>query len=149
MNPEARADILLVEDSHNDIQLLLGALKGNEATQRMAVVRDGEEALDYYFRRGQYSDAVKPRVVLLDLKLPKLGGLQVLEEIKNSDDRASPIVIFTSSAEASDLEEAYRLGANSYVVKPIDFAELTRLARDVCEYWLNRNRIPPFEGPHE
>jgi two-component system response regulator len=138
-------EILLVEDNDNDVELTLRAFKRYNLSNRIHVARDGAEALEFLFRDGQrVRDANEgPRVILLDLKLPKVSGLEVLREIKGHERlRAIPIVVLTSSAEEPDIEECYRLGANSYIVKPVDFDSFTEAVRDLGLYWLLLNRPP-------
>ena len=142
-------EILLVEDSADDIELTLRAFRRREAQQSVAVVKDGEEALEYLFREGRYEDRdvnSSPRLVLLDLNLPKLGGVQVLQRLR-SDDRTKllPVVVLTTSAEPRDLEECYGYGANSYVRKPVDFRDFESVVDQLHNYWLSLN-LPPRKG---
>jgi two-component system response regulator len=137
--------ILLVEDNPDDVALTLRALKSNNITNDVIVAQDGVQALDYLFGSGDKpASEVLPAVVLLDLKLPKVSGLEVLERIRN-DDRTHllPVVILTSSDEEQDLVRGYKLGANSYVRKPVDFVEFTQAAKQLGLYWLLMNRAPP------
>ena len=139
-------EILLVEDNPDDARLTLRAFKKNKLTNQLLVVHDGEEALDFIFARGKFSmRAIDdfPRVILLDLKLPKVNGLEVLKEIKK-DDRTKfiPVVVLTSSKEESDIHKAYNLGVNSYIVKPVDFENFAITIREIGLYWLMIN-IPP------
>jgi two-component system response regulator len=138
--------ILLVEDNPDDVELLLRALKKNNIANNIAITRDGAEALDYVFGTGKYpgrdiNDV--PRIVLLDLKLPKLNGLQVLERIR-ADERTAliPVIILTSSKEEQDLINGYKSGANSYVRKPVDFNEFVDAVRQIGLYWLLINEPP-------
>jgi two-component system response regulator len=137
--------ILLVEDNPDDVALTLRALKSNNITNDVIVAQDGVAALDYLFGSGG-KPALEdlPAVVLLDLKLPKVSGLEVLERIRG-DDRTHllPVVILTSSDEEHDLIRGYSLGANSYVRKPVDFVEFTQAAKQLGLYWLLMNRAPP------
>ncbi|HXN65522.1 MAG TPA: response regulator [Candidatus Acidoferrales bacterium] len=142
--------ILLVEDNADDEDLTLRALKKNNITNEVVVVRDGAEALDYLFGTGAYTGrdtAVLPQVVLLDLKLPKVDGLEVLNRLRN-DKRTKllPVVILTSSVEEQDLLRGYDLGANSYVRKPVDFGQFTEAVRNLGLYWLLLNERPPALG---
>jgi two-component system, response regulator len=139
--------ILLVEDNADDEALTLRALKKNNITNEVVVARDGAEALDYLFGTGAYKrrdTRTLPQVVLLDLKLPKIDGLEVLERIR-ADKRTKllPIVILTSSNEEQDLLRGYDLGANSYVRKPVDFAQFIEAIRHLGLYWLLLNERPP------
>ena len=139
-------EILLVEDNPNDVELTLHALKKNNIVNRVEIVRDGAEALDYLFATGMYSERDinrHPRVILLDLKLPKIDGLEVLSRIK-ADPRTQPIpvVVLTSSREESDLVESYHLGVNSYIRKPVDFEQFTEAVRTIGMYWLLLNEPP-------
>lgn len=136
--------IVLVEDSQDDAELTMRSLKKNNVVNDIVWLKDGEEALDYFFSRGQYSDNgefKRPRLVLLDLKLPKVDGIDVLKELKaDAKLKTIPVVVMTSSRENTDLEKCYDLGANSYVVKPIDFSKFMDLAKDVSMYWVMINK---------
>lgn len=139
-------DILLVEDNPNDAELALYALRKYNISRRVDVVRDGAEALEYVFATGLYASRKiddTPRVIFLDLKLPKVNGLEVLHRIK-SDPRTQtvPVVILTSSHEESDILRSYQLGVNSYIVKPIDFEQFTEALRQLGIYWLFHNQLP-------
>ena len=145
-----RADkaILLVEDNPDDEALTLRALRRNDIRNEVVIARDGVEALDYLFGTGAHAGRdtrVQPQVVLLDLKLPRLGGLEVLERLRG-DARTSllPVVILTTSNEASDVLSGYRLGANSYIRKPVDYKQFTDTVRQLGLYWLMLN-LPPSE----
>lgn len=138
--------ILLVEDNPKDIELTLAALADNRLANEVIVVRDGEEALDYLFRRGIFKlrAAGNPAVVLLDLKLPKVDGLEVLEQIKTDAMlRTVPVVMLTSSREEPDLSRSYKLGVNAYVVKPVEFTEFTQAIREIGLFWAVINQPPP------
>jgi len=144
--------ILLVEDNRDDEVLTLRALRKNRITNEVVVVRDGAEALEYLFGTGRYQGrdtTVMPDLVLLDLKLPKIDGLEVLRRLRASEGtRALPVVILTSSAEEQDVLKSYGLGANSYIRKPVDFDEFTEAARQLGVYWLVLNQGPPKQrGP--
>ena len=140
-------EILLVEDNEKDIELALHALRREKLANRVEVVRDGEEALDFLFRRGAYAsrDANRqPRVVLLDLKLPKIDGLEVLRQVKQSPETQSiPVVVLTASREETDMVSGYRLGANSYIQKPVDFTQFSQTVREIGMFWLVVNEPPP------
>ena len=141
--------ILIVEDNPDDEALTIRALKKNNIGNRLVVVRDGVEALDFLFCTGVYSNRDpndSPQTILLDLKLPKVDGLEVLKRIR-ADERTSllPVVILTSSSEERDLLQSYRNGANSYVRKPVDFNEFLDAARQLGLYWLVLNEVPPRE----
>jgi two-component system response regulator len=141
--------ILLVEDNPDDELLTLRALKTNNITNRVVVARDGVEALDYLFGTGAYAGRdgrESPAVVLLDLKLPKLDGLEVLQRIR-ADERTKllPVVILTSSKEEQDVINGYRFGCNSYVLKPVDFDEFIQASRQLGLYWLLVNQQPPVK----
>ncbi len=144
--------ILLVEDNRDDEVLTLRALRKNRITNEVVVVRDGAEALEYLFGTGRYQGrdtTVMPDLVLLDLKLPKIDGLEVLRRLRASEGtRALPVVILTSSAEEQDVLKSYGLGANSYIRKPVDFDEFMEAARQLGVYWLLLNQGPPKQrGP--
>lgn len=137
-------EILLVEDNPHDLELTLRVLKKNNLANHVSAVRDGAEALDFIFGRGAYSERDinrMPRVVFLDLKLPKVDGIEVLRQLK-SDPRTKniPVVMITSSAEERDRVESYKLGVNSYVVKPIEFDSFVKTIADLGFYWLAVNR---------
>jgi two-component system, response regulator len=140
-------DILLVEDNADDIELTLHALKRNNLANAVHIVRDGEEALDFIFCRGRYAERLlndAPKVVLLDLKLPKVDGLEVLRAMKNDKrTKAVPVVVMTSSKEQRDMVEGYHLGVNSYIQKPVDFDEFRNLIKQLGFYWLVVNQAPP------
>jgi two-component system, response regulator len=140
--------ILLVEDNDDDVELTLRALRRNRVANRVDVVRDGAEALEYLFATGSYAgrdvrDA--PNLVLLDLKLPKVGGLEVLERLRADPlTRRLPVVILTSSNVESDLARSYDLGANSYIRKPVDFTQFMEAVNQLGLYWLVLNEAPPY-----
>lgn len=138
--------ILLVEDNPNDLELTLIALAKSQLANEVVVVRDGAEALDYLHRRGEFrSRAVgNPAVILLDLKLPKVDGLEVLKEIRETETLKSiPVVMLTSSKEEQDVIRSYELGVNAYVVKPVDFTEFVRAIADLGIFWAVLNEPPP------
>ncbi len=142
--------ILLVEDNPDDEALTLRALKQNKILNEVVVARDGAQALEYLFGASTHAgrDANNlPQLVLLDLKLPKVSGLEVLKRLRSDErTRLTPVVILTSSKEDRDLAEAYGLGANSYVVKPVDFSQFLEAARQLGLYWLVLNQSPPLGG---
>ena len=139
-------EVLLVEDSDEDAELTLRALKKRRLANLVHRVSDGEEALEFLFGSGRYADrgTSPPRVVLLDLKLPKVGGLEVLKAIR-SDERTAmtPVVVLTSSAEDRDLNDCYRLGVNSYIVKPVEFDAFFQAVEQLGLYWAVLNRTVP------
>jgi CheY-like chemotaxis protein len=139
-------EILLVEDNPNDVELTLMALKENNLANHVQVVRDGEEALEFIFSTGRYSGlgmSFIPKVILLDLKLPKVDGIEVLRKIR-SDERTKiiPVVVLTSSREERDIVETYKLGVNSYIVKPVQFENFVKTVKDLGMYWLVVNQPP-------
>jgi CheY-like chemotaxis protein len=139
--------ILLVEDNPDDVALALRAFKKNNIVNEMKVIASGEEALDFLFARGIYAERVSeplPEVVLLDLKLPKVDGLEVLRQIRaSSRTRLLPVVILTSSREERDVVAGYSLGCNSYIQKPVDFSQFAEAVRQLGMYWLVLNEAPP------
>ena len=143
----AELDILLVEDNQDDMDLALHALKREKLANRIVVARDGEEALDFLFCRGAFarrSFEHPPKLVLLDLKLPKVDGMEVLKQVKSDPrTRTIPIVIMTSSKEERDLVAGYDLGANSYIQKPVDFDQFRETVKSIGLYWLVINQPVP------
>jgi len=139
--------ILLVEDNADDEELAIRALKKNNVTNNLVVARDGVEALDYLFGTGAYAGrdtATVPGLVLLDLKLPKMDGLEVLRRIRSNErTKRMPVTVLTSSKEEQDLIKSYYLGANSYIRKPVDFNQFTDAVRQLGLYWLMLNEVPP------
>jgi two-component system, response regulator len=139
-------EILLVEDNPNDVELALHALKKNNIANSNQVVRDGAEALDFLFGTGANAgNAInyRPKVILLDLKLPKVDGMEVLKRIKSDErTRMIPVVVLTSSREERDIVESYKLGVNSYITKPVDFEQFTEAVRQLGLYWLLLNQPP-------
>ena len=137
--------ILLVEDSPNDVELTLAAFEENRIANEVIVARDGEEALDYLYRRGIYRLRAEgnPAVVLLDMKLPIVDGLEVLAQLKaDAELRTVPVVVLTSSAEESDVVKSHELGANSYLVKPVEFGAFMDVVAQTGLYWAVLNRLP-------
>ncbi|MBI4523296.1 MAG: response regulator [Deltaproteobacteria bacterium] len=138
--------ILLAEDSDKDVELTLASLAEKNLANEVDVVHDGEEALDYLYRRGKYQNRPEcnPAVVLLDIKMPKVDGLEVLRQIKaDSQLKTVPVVILTSSREERDLIESYRLGVNAYVIKPVDFHQFVDAVKELGVFWAIINRPPP------
>ncbi len=143
--------ILLVEDNPNDVELTLAALAENRLANEVVVARDGEEALDYLHQRGIFKmrTAGHPAVVLLDIKLPKIDGLEVLERLKADPDlKMIPVVMLTSSREDQDLLRSYNLGVNAYVVKPVDFSEFVNAIKELGLFWAVINQPPPGAVPY-
>ena len=142
--------ILLVEDNPKDEELTIRALKKSNILNPLVVARDGVEALDYLFARGSHVNrdaAAMPQVILLDLKLPKIDGLEVLKALRaNEFTKLLPVVILTSSVEEQDLIRSYSLGANSYIRKPVDFAQFLEAVRQLGLYWLVMNETAPLQG---
>jgi len=150
MTPSRDIEILLVDDSQSDIELTVHTLRKNNLANSIHVAQDGKEALDFIFCRDQYAGREmihRPKVILIDLKLHKLDGLQVLKAIR-SDERtkAIPVVILTSSKEQRDLVEGYHLGVSAYIQKPVDFDEFRNTIREIGVFWLLVNQAPPPEA---
>jgi CheY-like chemotaxis protein len=140
------ARILIVEDDPNDVELTLTALADYNLANEVMVTRDGQQALDYLYCRGEYSTraAGNPAVMLLDLKLPKIGGLEVLQQIKSEEHlKMIPVVVLTSSNEEKDMMRSYKLGVNAYVVKPVDFHEFVNAVKELGVFWAVINEPPP------
>jgi len=138
--------ILLIEDNANDVQLTLAALARSHLANEVVITRDGQDGLDYLFRRGVYTNRENgnPAVVLLDLKLPKIDGLEVLDQIKKDPElRSVPVVMLTSSQEEQDLIRSYRLGVNAYVVKPVRFTDFVTAISELGIFWAVINQPPP------
>lgn len=150
MSNDNIVEILAVEDNPEDLELMLRALRKSNLGNRIQVARDGAEALDYIFCTGAYADRTidnLPKVILLDLKLPKVDGLEVLEKIKSdSRTKSIPVVVLTSSKEQKDIVESYRLGVNSYIVKPVNFEGFASAVGDLGLYWLLLNQPPKIDG---
>jgi CheY-like chemotaxis protein len=143
-------ELLIVEDDDKDLKLTMHALRSQNVGNQIAVAKDGEEALDFIFCRGSYSGrspADHPRLILLDLKLPKINGLEVLREIKASPlTQSIPVVVLTSSREEKDMVESYQLGVNSYIQKPVDFDQFREAIRILGLYWMVINQPPPDDA---
>jgi DNA-binding response OmpR family regulator len=139
-------DIVLIEDDPNDTELTIRALKKNNISNNIRVIPDGAEALEFFFATGRYKDrdlSSKPRLVILDLKLPKVSGIEVLRKIKaNEQTKVIPVVVLTSSREERDVIESYQLGVNSYIVKPVDFEKFAKSVVELGIYWLLINQPP-------
>ncbi|MFN3402725.1 MAG: response regulator [Cytophagaceae bacterium] len=139
-------EILLVEDNQDDAELAISALNEYKLANKIEHVKDGPEALDFMFCRGKYADrkSSKPKVILLDIKLPKLNGIEVLKALKENDaTKKVPVIMLTSSREEPDVDDAYTLGANSYIVKPVEFDKFVEALKSVGFYWMLVNE-PPF-----
>lgn len=147
---DSTRSILLVEDNEHDEALTRRALTASRLANRIEVARDGEEALDYLFCRGEFADRAPddmPAVILLDLRLPKVSGLEVLERVRADErTRTIPVVILTSSSEDEDIARSYDRGANSYVRKPVDFEGFSAAVSNLGLYWLILNQAPPANG---
>lgn len=144
--PGPQIDILLVEDNPNDIELAMYAFTKNSLSDRIAIVRDGQEALEFVFCTGRYAQrdpVLGPKIILLDLKMPRVDGLQVLRQIKEHPEKMKiPVIALTTSSEYSDVNGAYLAGVNSYVIKPVDFEEFANAISAIARYWLQINLLP-------
>ena len=150
MSDTNAVEILIVEDTPEDVELALRALRKANLTNKIQIVRDGAEAMEFIFAEGKHSGRKiedGPKVVLLDLKLPKIDGMEVLRRIK-SDPRTKtiPVVVLTSSKEQKDVVESYQLGVNSYIVKPVNFERFAQAVQDLGMYWLLLNQPPKLDG---
>jgi CheY-like chemotaxis protein len=146
MTPITKNPILLVDDSVDDVELLLAALKRTNLENEVITLRDGNEALDYLYRRGNFTDRKDPAVILLDIKMPKVTGLEVLARIKADEHlRQIPVVMLTSSNQRSDIDTSYNLGSNAYVVKPVAFSHQIEAVRYLGVFWTAVNRPPILE----
>lgn len=146
MNEFEAVDILLVEDSDADAEMIVRALRKGGVANKLVRVRDGVEALDFMFREGTFAgrSGTQPKFILLDLKMPRLGGIDVLRRLKaNPQTKTTPVVMLTSSAEERDIVESYHLGVNSYLVKPVNFLMFTDVVSQAGLYWAIVNRLPP------
>jgi CheY-like chemotaxis protein len=146
VSPNSSRSILLAEDSPEDVELTLRVLQKNNIANQVVVAQDGAEALDYLYREGEFAgrEGGNPAVILLDLKMPKVDGLEVLSRIKSDEKlKTIPVVILTSSREECDIVEGYRLGVNGYVVKPVHFSEFMEAVKHLGLYWLLVNQPPP------
>lgn len=143
--------ILLVEDNADDEKLTVRALRRHDIADEIVVVRDGVEAIDFLFGKGAYADrdtSIRPQVMLLDIKLPRLDGIEVLKLIRSNDKtKLLPVVVLSSSKEERDLIDSYQFGANSYVRKPVDFEQFMETARQLGRYWMGLNEIPLTKDP--
>ncbi len=149
MTNESKKEILLVEDDDNDAELMMVTLTEHNIANHIQRVNDGVEAIDYLYRRENYQDRTDnlPAVILLDLKLPRKGGLEVLQEVRSSDRlKHIPVVMLTSSREEQDLIRSYELGVNAYVVKPVSFEEFSVAIKEVGIFWLMVNTPPPLRS---
>ncbi|RMG29098.1 MAG: response regulator [Bacteroidetes bacterium] len=141
--------ILLAEDDLNDLELMRTALKEIQLERQLEIARNGEEALDYLYRRNTFTQrkAEAPALVVLDLKMPRVCGFEVLHTLKSDDSlKYIPAVVFTSSKEERDIRKCYQLGANAYVVKPVDFGRFLDVVQLMIQFWLNTNETPPHES---
>jgi CheY-like chemotaxis protein len=146
MESEKKVEILIVEDNQNDAEMALRAFKKNNLTNQIKIVGDGEEALDFIHARGKFADRkdqCHPKIILLDLKLPKVDGLEVLKELKEGPKtKMIPVIVLTSSKEEKDMVESYQFGVNSYIIKPVDFDKFIEAVREIGLYWLLLNQQP-------
>jgi len=146
MTPTDPVEILLVEDNPADAEMTLRALRRNNLANKVQWVKDGEQALEFMFRTGAHADrepAVTPKLILLDIKMPKVDGIEVLRRLKAQEEtRRVPVVVMTSSNEERDVVESYRLGVNSYIVKPVQFESFLETVAKIGLYWVITNRVP-------
>jgi CheY-like chemotaxis protein len=141
-------ELLLVEDSPGDVRLTIEALKEGRVINHLTVVQDGEEAIAVLRRQGEYADAARPDLILLDLNLPRKGGLEVLAEIKEDPDlKQIPVVVLTTSQAEQDILRTYQLHANCYIVKPVDLNQFMNVVQAIKSFWLALVMLPPHESP--
>ena len=151
---EQPVEILLIEDNPDEAQLTIRSLKGHNLANRLMHIDDGEEALEFIFSTGKYADnklPFNPKLILLDLKLPKVDGLEILKRLK-ADERTKllPVAVLTSSKEERDIIESYKLGVNSYIVKPVNFESFSKAVLELGMYWMLLNQgLPPDSGEHD
>lgn len=146
MDNSQQVEILLVEDNMDDAEMTIRALRKKNLSNRLTHLTDGEEALDFLFGRGKFKERdinLKPKLILLDLKMPKIDGMEVLEKVKShSETKKIPVVVLTSSKEDPDLRKCYELGANSYIVKPVEFESFVNAVSELGLYWMLLNQVP-------
>jgi CheY-like chemotaxis protein len=144
LTPNKPIDILLIEDNPGDVRLVVESLKDSKVRNSMSVVEDGEAAMSFLRRDGQYADAMRPDLILLDLNLPKKNGREVLAEFKADPDlKRIPVVVITSSSADEDVMAAYNNSANCYVTKPVDLKRFVKVVKTIEEFWLKTARLPP------
>lgn len=137
-------EILLIEDNPADVRLTVETLKEEKICNKLNVVSDGEEALDYLRKKGKFASAARPDLILLDLNLPKIDGRQVLKEIKSDEKlKTIPVVVLTMSKSEEDILKSYKLHANCYITKPVDLAQFSKVARTIQDFWLTIVKLPP------
>jgi len=141
-------DILLVEDNPDHVELILKTLEENNVLNEVYVVTNGEDALDFLYQRGKYADAPRPGVILLDIKLPRVDGIEVLRQIKaDAKLKPIPVVMLTTSAGEREIVESYNYGANSYIVKPVDFQQFAKVIKELKLYWMVISSLPTEHRP--
>jgi CheY-like chemotaxis protein len=142
MDPKS-VDILLIEDNPDHVELILKALRDNNVLNEVHVVTSGEEAMDFLYQRGEYANAARPGLILLDIKLPGMDGIELLRRIKADPKlKAIPVVILTTSAGEKEIVESYNCGANSYIIKPVDFEQFLKVIKELKLYWMMVNSLP-------
>jgi two-component system, response regulator len=136
-------NVLLVEDNSDHVELILEALENNGIASRIDVVGDGEGALDYLFQQNTFTEASRPALIILDIKLPKIDGIEVLRKIKTDESlKMIPVIMLTTSNNEEDVQQSYKLGANSYIVKPVTEAKFSDTIRQLKHYWMDSNKLP-------
>ena len=145
---DREVDVLLIEDNPDHVELILKTLEENNVLNEVYVVTNGEDALDFLYQRGAYADARRPGLILLDIKLPRVDGIEVLRQIKaDAKLKAIPVVMLTTSAGEREMVESYHYGANSYIVKPVDFEQFVKAIKELKLYWLVLNSLPTEHRP--
>ncbi|HEY3250792.1 MAG TPA: response regulator [Ignavibacteria bacterium] len=140
--------ILLVEDNEGDVRLIKEAFNETNIEKTFSVAKDGEDALNYLYKRGQYAECIRPDIIFLDINLPKKNGFEVLDQIKRDPDlKTIPVIMLSSSSSEDHIHKSYDLNANCYVTKPVDFDEYTEVVKTIEDFWFDKAKLPVYTGP--